>query len=106
METLKLNNRVVIATSVLLLFLSFWRAAAIVLNDPDPAVFYAGGIAEEFAGKAAPWVLLGALLFSPVVRAFYIESPSRCRRGGVYRFRNDQANTQKKGNRLHKKTVY
>ena len=51
------SNRVklVVASSVMLTFISFWRAAAIVLNDLGSSAFYAGGIAEQAVGKAAPW---------------------------------------------------
>jgi hypothetical protein len=43
------SNRVklVVASSVMLTFISFWRAAAVVLNDLGSSAFYAGGIAEE-----------------------------------------------------------
>jgi hypothetical protein len=39
-------TRVVVATTGLLSFISFWRAAAIVLADLGSSAFYAGGIAE------------------------------------------------------------
>ena len=45
--------RLVVASSVMLTFISFWRAAAIVLNDLGSSAFYAGGLAEEAVGKAA-----------------------------------------------------
>src|SRR3954453_4561421 len=77
--------RIVVATSVMLTFISFWRAAAIVLNDLGSSAFYAGGIAEQAVGKAAPWFILGVMLFSFAVRAVYIESCSMFVRGGVYR---------------------
>ena len=77
--------RIVVATSVALTFISFWRAAAIVLNDLGSSAFYAGGIAEQAVGKAAPWFILGVMLFSFAVRAVYIESCSMFVRGGVYR---------------------
>src|ERR1044071_4813169 len=81
------NNRVriVVATSVMLSFISFWRAAAIVLSDLGSSAFYVGGISEKFIGKAAPWFILGVMLFSYAVRALYIESSSMFTRGGVYR---------------------
>ena len=69
----------------MLTFISFWRAAAIVLNDLGSSAFYAGGIAEEAVGKAAPWLILGVMLFSYAVRAVYVESCSMYTRGGVYR---------------------
>ena len=81
------SNRVklVVASSVMLTFISFWRAAAIVLNDLGSSAFYAGGIAEQAVGKAAPWFILGVMLFSFAVRAVYVESCSMFTRGGVYR---------------------
>ena len=76
--------RLVVASSVMLTFISFWRAAAIVLNDLGSSAFYAGGIAEEAVGKAAPWFILGVMLFSFAVRSVYMESSSMFVRGGVY----------------------
>jgi len=83
----QMSNRVrlVVASSVMLTFISFWRAAAIVLNDLGSSAFYAGGLAEESVGKAAPWFILGVMLFSFAVRAVYVESCSMFTRGGVYR---------------------
>jgi len=69
----------------MLTFISFWRAAAIVLNDLGSSAFYAGGIAEQAIGASAPWFILGIMLFSFAVRAVYIESCSMFTRGGVYR---------------------
>ena len=77
--------RVVVATSVMLSFISFWRAAAIVLNDLGSSAFYAGGLAEQYIGKAAPWFILGVMLFSSAVRLVYVESSAMFTRGGVYR---------------------
>jgi amino acid transporter len=69
----------------MLTFISFWRAAAIVLNDLASSAFYAGGIAEQAVGASAPWFILGIMLFSFAVRAVYVESCSMFTRGGVYR---------------------
>ena len=77
--------RLIVASSVMLTFISFWRAAAIVLCDLGSSAFYAGGIAEEAVGAAAPWFILGIMLFSFAVRAVYVESCSMFTRGGVYR---------------------
>ena len=77
--------RVLVATTALLSFISFWRAAAIVLNDLASSAYYAGGEAEGYIGKAAPWFILGIMLFSYAVRAIYVESCSMFVRGGVYR---------------------
>ena len=77
--------RIVVATSVMLSFISFWRAAAIVLNDLASTAFYIGGITEEAIGKAAPWFVLAVILFASAVRAVYVESCTMFVRGGVYR---------------------
>src|SRR5712691_1828685 len=77
--------RVVVATTIMLSFISFWRAAAIVLNDLGSSAFYAGGIAEKAVGAAAPWFILGVMLFSYAVRAVYVESCAMFTRAGVYR---------------------
>jgi amino acid transporter len=69
----------------MLSFISFWRAAAVVLNDLGSSAFYAGAIAEEAIGHSAPWFILGIMLFSYAVCAMYIESSSMFVRGGVYR---------------------
>ena len=77
--------RLIVASSVMLTFISFWRAAAIVLNDLASSAYYAGGIAEHAVGAAAPWFILGIMLFSFAVRAVYVESCSMFTRAGVYR---------------------
>ena len=77
--------KVVVATTVMLSFISFWRAAAIVLSDLASSAYYAGGIAEDAVGKAAPWFIFGIMLFSYAVRAVYTESSSMFVRGGVYK---------------------
>jgi amino acid transporter/nucleotide-binding universal stress UspA family protein len=78
-------TKVVVATTVMLSFISFWRAAAIVLSDLGSSAYYVGGIAEQAIGKAAPWFILAIMLFSYAVRAIYIESCSMFVRGGVYK---------------------
>jgi amino acid transporter/nucleotide-binding universal stress UspA family protein len=78
-------TKVVVATTVMLSFISFWRAAAIVLCDLASSAYYAGGIAEGYLGKSAPWFILAIMLFSYAVRAIYVESCSMFVRGGVYR---------------------
>lgn len=77
--------KVLVASTAMLAFISFWRAAAIVLNDMGSSAFYAGAIAEHFVGKAAPWFILAIMLLSYAVRSVYIESCSMFVRGGVYR---------------------
>jgi amino acid transporter len=78
-------TKVFVATTVMLTFISFWRAAAIVLADLASSAYYVGGDAEKVIGKSAPWFILAVMLFSYAVRALYIESSSMFVRGGVYR---------------------
>jgi len=77
--------KVIVATTAMLSFISFWRAAAIVLNDMGSSAFYAGAIAEEAFGKTAPWFILAVMLLAYAVCALYMESCSMFVRGGVYR---------------------
>src|SRR6202035_3754161 len=76
--------KVVVPTTVALSSISFWRGASIVLSDLASSAFYAGGIAETAVGPAAPWFVLGVMLFSYAVRSVYMESCSMFVRGGVY----------------------
>src|SRR5581483_9703619 len=76
---------VLIATTAMLAFISFWRAAAVVLNDMGSSAFYAGAIAEHFIGRTAPWFILAIMVLAYAVRSVYIESCSMFVRGGVYR---------------------
>ena len=78
------TTKVVVATTVALSFISFWRGASIVLADLASSMFYAGGIAAIAIGPAAPWFVLGVMLFSFAVRSVYMESCSMFVRGGVY----------------------
>jgi amino acid transporter len=82
--TLPSSTKVVIATTVALSFISFWRGAAIVLSDLASTMFYVGGITEQAIGKSAPWFVLAVMLFSFAVRSVYMESSSMFVRGGVY----------------------
>jgi hypothetical protein len=79
------KTNVLIVSSVALAFISFWRAAAIVLCDLASTAYYIGGISEQAIGKAAPWFILGVMLFSYAVRAVYVESCTMFTRGGVYK---------------------
>ncbi len=78
-------GQVLVVTSVMFTFISYWRTAAIVLCDLASTAYYIGGIVESQIGKAAPWFILGVMLFSYAVRSVYIESCSMFVRGGVYR---------------------
>jgi amino acid transporter/nucleotide-binding universal stress UspA family protein len=77
--------QVVVVSSVMFTFISFWRTAAVVLCDMSSTVYYIGAIVESAIGKAAPWFIIAVLLFSYGMRAVYIESCALFVRGGVYR---------------------
>jgi amino acid transporter len=79
------STRVLVASSAMLAFISFWRVAAIVLNDMGSSAFYAGAISEHFVGKTAPWFVLAIMLLAGTVAVLYIESCGMFVRGGVYR---------------------
>ncbi len=76
--------KVVIATTVALSFISFWRGAAIVLSDLASTMFYVGGIAEQAIGKSAPWFVLAVMAFGFAIRSVHVESCGLFVRGGVY----------------------
>jgi amino acid transporter/nucleotide-binding universal stress UspA family protein len=78
-------GQVLVVTSVMFTFISFWRTAALVLCDLASTAYYIGGIVESQIGKAAPWFILAVMLFSYCVRSIYIESCAMFVRGGVYR---------------------
>src|SRR5262245_28476925 len=77
--------QIIVVTTAMLVFISFWRAAAIVLCDLASTAYYIGGIVEQAIGKAAPWYIFAVMLFSYAVRGVYIESCAMFVRGGVYR---------------------
>jgi amino acid transporter len=76
---------VLVVSSVALAFMSFWRAAAIVLCDLASTAYYIGGISEQAVGKAAPWFILAVMLFVYPVTSVYMESCTLFTRGGVYK---------------------
>jgi len=77
--------QVLVVSSVMFTFISYWRTAAVVLCDLASTAYYIGGIVEAAIGPAAPWFILAVMLFSGVVCLVYIESCSLFVRGGVYR---------------------
>src|SRR5262245_17210790 len=77
--------QIVVVSSVMFTFISYWRTAAVVLCDMSSTAYYVGAIVENAIGKAAPWFILAVLLFSYAMRAVYIESCALFVRGGVYR---------------------
>ena len=84
-RTVRPVAKVLVATTAMLAFISYWRAAAIVLNDIASSAYYAGGEAEQFIGKTAPWFIFATMLLSYAVFQLYVESCSMFVRGGVYR---------------------
>src|SRR5579885_1219179 len=77
--------QVIIVSSVMFTFISYWRTAAVVLCDLASTAYYIGGAVEAAIGAAAPWFILAVMLFSYAMRAVYIESSALFVRGGVYR---------------------
>jgi amino acid transporter/nucleotide-binding universal stress UspA family protein len=77
--------QVIIVSSVMFSFISYWRTAAVVLCDLASTAYYIGAIVEQAIGPAAPWFILAVMVFSYAVRNVYIESCSLFVRGGVYR---------------------
>ncbi len=84
-DQIKRTAQVIVVSSVMLTFISYWRTAAVVLCDLASTAYYIGGIVEQSVGPAAPWFILAVMLFSYCVRSVYIESCSLFVRGGVYR---------------------
>ena len=79
------RSQVVVVTTAMLVFISFWRASAIVLCDMASTAYYIGGIVEQAIGKAAPWYIGAVMFFAYAVRGVYVESCAMFVRGGVYR---------------------
>ena len=82
---LRRSIQVIVVSSVMFTFISYWRTAAVVLCDLASTAYYIGGIVEGAIGPAAPWFILAVMIFSYGVRSIYIESCSLFVRGGVYR---------------------
>ena len=65
--------QVIVISSVTFTFISYWRTAAVVLCDLASTAYYIGAIVKSAIGPAAPWFILGVLLFSYAMRSVYIE---------------------------------
>lgn len=78
-------TEVVVLTTAMLSFISFWRASAIVLCDLASTAWYVGGIVETAIGPAAPWFILGVMLCAAPMLMLYVEGSSMFVRGGVYK---------------------
>ncbi len=77
-------KQILVLSTAMLSFISFWRAGAIVVCDFGSSAYYAGGIAMNAFGPAFPWFVLGVMLFAGVMLAVYVESCAMFVRGGVY----------------------
>ncbi len=77
-------KKIFVLSTAMLSFISFWRAAAIVLCDFGSSAYYAGGIAARAFGPAFPYFILAVMLFAGLMLMVYIESSSLFTRGGVY----------------------
>ena len=75
----------VVITTAMLTFVSYWRAASVVLCDLGSSAFYACGIAEQAIGKAAPWFIIAIMVLALGVRLVYMESCAIFVRAGVYK---------------------
>ncbi len=84
-KTVAKSAKVIVLTTVMFTFISYWRAAAVVIGDLGSTAYYIGGITEQFIGKIAPYFILIVMLFSYAVRSLYMESSPLFTRGGVYR---------------------
>src|SRR5437764_4904129 len=84
-QRLRRAAQVIVVSSVMFSFISYWRTAAVVLCDLASTAYYIGGIVEQSIGPAAPWFILAVMFFSYAVRSVYIESCTLFVRGGVYR---------------------
>ena len=77
-------KQVFVLSTAMLSFISFWKAASIVLCDFGSSAYYAGGIAMNAFGPAFPWFIMGVMLFSGLMLGVYTESCLMFTRGGVY----------------------
>ena len=77
-------KQVFVLSTAMLSFISFWKAASVVLCDFGSSAYYAGSIAMRAFGPAFPWFVMGVMLFAGMMLAVYTESCIMFVRGGVY----------------------
>jgi len=82
-------KQVLVLSTAMLSFISFWKAASVVLCDMGSSAFYAGGIAMNAFGPAFPWYVLAVMIFSGLMLMVYVESCAMFVRGGVYKVVNE-----------------
>ena len=75
-STANRRTKVIVATTVMLSFISFWRAAAIVLNDLGSSAYYVGGIAEKAVGRGTGARALKSIIEEVLLNTMF-EIPSR-----------------------------
>lgn len=78
-------TKAIVLTTVMFTFISFLRAAAIVIGDLGSTAYYIEGISEQFIGEVAPYFILMVMIFAFVIGSLYLESSPLYTRGGVYR---------------------
>src|SRR5438445_12504386 len=66
--------QVIVVSSVMFPFISYWRTAAVVLCDLASTAYYIGAIVEQAVGPAAAWFILAIMFFTYAVGWVYIES--------------------------------
>jgi amino acid transporter len=81
---MKKVKRIFALSTAVLSFISFWRAASIVITDFGSSAYYAGGIAARAYGPAFPYFILMVMILAGFLLMAYIESSSLFTRGGVY----------------------
>ncbi|HAF96295.1 MAG TPA: APC family permease [Elusimicrobia bacterium] len=77
-------KQIFVLSTAMLSFISFWKAASIVLCDFGSSAYYSGGIAAKAFGPAFPWYIMGVMLFAGLMLGVYTESCTMFVRGGVY----------------------
>ena len=82
-------KQVLVLSTAMLTFISFWKASAVVLCDMGSSAYYAGSIAMNAFGPAAPWYVLAVMVFGGLMLAVYVESCAMFVRGGVYKVVNE-----------------
>jgi len=81
---MKKVKRIFVLSTAVLSFISFWRAASIVIADFGSSAYYAGGIAAKSYGPAFPYFIFMVMILAGFLLMAYIESSSLFTRGGVY----------------------
>jgi len=81
---MKKVKKIFILSTAVLSFISFWRAASIVITDFGSSAYYAGGIAAKSYGPAFPYFIFMVMILAGFLLMAYVESSSLFTRGGIY----------------------